>query len=206
MKVDAKTNEITVTPELIKALELKGCIITVDALNTQKKTTEAIIDAGADYILPVKENHKELLAEIKLTFNDAESKKYKGVDADNTQTTDIGHGRYEVREYFLLDAEDFPAQSDWPGLQTLGKVVRRRHTQRGSEYEEVYYILSTEMDAALFARGVRGHWGIENGLHWSLDVIFREDCSRYRENLSAIRKMVLGMLKQERVTKAGIKA
>lgn len=210
LAVDSKTNEIKVTPELIKILDLEGCIITADALNTQKNIATAVIEAKADYILPVKGNHKDLQEEIKLMFNDAESRDYQGVDADNQTTTDLDHGRFETREYFLLDAEDLSNSNDWTGIKSVGKVIRTRTTSEKTTKEEVYFITSLEMNISLFARGVRGHWGVENGLHWSLDVIFKEDANRYRErigaeNLGAIRKMALGMLKQDKNSKTGIK-
>lgn len=210
LAVDKKTNEIKVTPELIKMFELEGCIVTTDALNTQKKIASAVIEANADYILPVKENHKDLLEDIQVIFEDAEKNDYKGVDGEEKQTVDFNHGRSEVREYFLLDADELPNRSEWVNLQTIGKVIRTRTQGDKTTREVAYFISSLDMDISVFARGVRGHWGVENGLHWSLDVIFREDESRYRDragaaNLSAIRKMSLGMLKQDQSTKAGIR-
>lgn len=211
LAVDAKTNEIKVTPELISLLDLEGCIVTADALNTQKKIAQAIVDAQADYILPVKENHKELLEDIKLLFDEAEREAFRGFDAEQQKTVDTNHGRLEVREYFLLDAENLFASAAWAGMKTIGKVIRRRNQGDKATVEEAYFISSLEMNVALFAKGARGHWGVENGLHWSLDVIFREDESRYRAdegavNLSAIRKISLDLLKQDISTKAGIKA
>ena len=205
MEVDKKTNEITVIPKLIEILDLKGCIITADALNTQKTTASAVIRAEADYVLPVKGNHKDLLEDVKLFFDDAEKKGYKGFDADQFESKDDDHGRMEHRLYSVLDAEDLPAAQEWEGMKSLGRVIRRRTYGDRSTFETCYYIMSLEIDAKLFAHATRGHWGVENNLHWSLDVIFREDHSKYRDrvgaqNLSAIRKMGLGLLKKNEST------
>jgi len=210
LDVDTKTNEITVIPELIKILDLKDCIVTVDALNTQKTTATAVIDAEADYVLPVKGNHKDLLEDIELLFEEAEGNDYKGFDADQFETKDNGHGRVEHRLYSVLDAEDLPVARDWNGMKSVGKVVRRRTFGDRSTFEVCYFIMSLEIDASLFAHSVRGHWGVENKLHWSLDVVFREDHSKYRDrigaqNLSSVRKMALGLLKKDESTKKSLK-
>ncbi len=209
LEVDKKTNEITVIPELIKMLDLKGCIVTADALNTQKSTAEAVINAEADYVLPVKGNHKDLLEDIKLLFAEAEAKKYKGFDAEQFETKEKGHGRVEHRLYSVLDAEDLPVSLEWAGMKSVGKVIRRRTFEGKSTFETCYFIMSIEIKAQLFAHAVRGHWGVENNLHWSLDVIFREDHSKYRDrvggqNLSAVRKISLGFLQKDLSSKKSI--
>lgn len=200
MEVDKKSNEITAIPKLIEMLDLEECIITADAINTQKTTASAAIHAKADYVLPVKGNHKDLLEDVKLLFDDAEQKNYKGFDADQFETKDDDHGRVEHRLYSVLDAEDLPIAKEWEGMKSVGRVIRRRTFWDRSTFETCYYIMSLEINAKLFAHAVRGHWGVENNLHWSLDVIFREDNSKYRDrvgaqNLSAVRKMGLGLLK-----------
>ena len=210
LDVDTKTNEMTVIPELIKILDLDGCIITADALNTQKTTATAAINAGADYVLPVKGNHRDLLEDIELLFREAEGKDYRGFDADQFESKDKDHGRIEHRLYSVLDAEELPVAKDWPGMKSVGKVVRRRTCGDKSTLEVCYFITSLEIDAAIFAHAVRGHWGVENNLHWQLDVIFREDHSKYRDrigasNLSAVRKMALGLLKKETSAKKSLK-
>jgi predicted transposase YbfD/YdcC len=209
MEVDTKTNEITVIPKLIEMLDLEGCIITADALNTQKTTARAVIEAEADYVLPVKGNHKDLLEDIELFFDEAEKKGYRGFDADQFESKDHDHGRVEHRLYSVLDAEDLPVAKEWEGMNSIGRVIRRRTYGDRSTFETCYYIMSLEIDAELFAHAVRGHWGVENNLHWSLDVIFREDHSKYRDrigaqNLSAVRKMGLGLLKKDESTKKSL--
>jgi predicted transposase YbfD/YdcC len=210
LEVDKKTNEITVIPELIKILDLKGCIVTADALNTQKTTVEAVINAGADYVLPVKGNQKDLLEDITLLFEEAELKEYQGFDAEQFETKEKGHGRVEHRLYSVLDAEDLPVTKDWMGMKSVGKVTRRRTFEDRSTFETCYFLMSIELKAKLFAHAVRGHWGVENKLHWSLDVIFREDHSKYRDrvgaqNLSAVRKIALGFLQKDDFSKISIK-
>jgi predicted transposase YbfD/YdcC len=210
LDVESKTNEITVIPKLIEILDLEGCIVTVDALNTQKTTASAVVNAKADYVLPVKGNQKDLLEDIEFLFEDAESKDYKGFDADQFETEEEDHGRVEHRIYSVLDAEDLPLAKEWPNMKTVGRVIRRRTYQDRSTIEVCHFIMSIEIDAKLFAHAVRGHWGVENKLHWSLDVIFREDHSKYRDrvgaqNFSAIRKIALGLLKKEEKTKKSIR-
>lgn len=210
LDVDTKTNEITVIPKLIKLLDLEGCIITADALNTQKTTAIAAINSKADYVLPVKGNHKDLLNDIKLLFKDAEIKEYRGFDADQFESLDAGHGRIEDRFYSVLDAEDLPVAIEWLGMKSVGRVIRRVTYGDRCTFETCYFIMSIEIDAKLFAHAVRGHWGVENNLHWSLDVVFREDHSKYRDrvgaqNLSAVRKMALGLLKKEESSKKSLK-
>jgi len=209
MEVDTKTNEITMIPKLIAMLDLEGCIITADALNTQKTTASAAIHAKADYVLPVKGNHKELLEDVKLLFDDAEKKNYQGLDADQFESKDDDHGRVEHRLYSVIDAGDLPVAKDWEGMKSVGRVIRRRTYGNRSTFETCYYIMSLEIDAKLFAHAVRGHWGVENNLHWSLDVVFREDHNKYRDrigaqNLSAVRKMGLGLLKKNESTKKSL--
>ena len=208
--VDVKTNEITFIPKLIEMLDLEGCIITSDALNTQKTTATAAINSKADYVLPVKDNHKDLLEDIELLFRDAENQNYRGFDADQFKSEDNGHGRIEHRLYSMLDAEDLPVSKEWDGMKSVGKVIRRRSTDDKSTFEVCYFITSLEIDAKLFAHATRGHWGVENGLHWSLDVVFREDHNQYHDrigaqNLSAVRKMALGLLKKEDSVKKSLK-
>jgi predicted transposase YbfD/YdcC len=210
LSVDKKTNEITVIPKLIEILDLKGCIITTDALNTQKTTVEAIINAKADYVLPVKGNHKGMLKGVKLLFDEAEEKDYRGCYADQFETNEKDHGRVEHRMYSVLDAEDLPLAKEWLNLKSVGRVIRRRTYADRSTFETCYFITSLDIDAKLFAHAVRGHWGVENKLHWSLDIVFREDHSKYRDrvgaqNLSAVRKMALGLLKKNDSVKKSLK-
>jgi predicted transposase YbfD/YdcC len=208
MKVADKSNEITAMPKLMELLDLNGVIITADALNTQKSIVKKAIDLGADYILPVKANHPTLLDDIKLMFEDAHSNEFKGFDADDYETLEKSRGRVESRFYYSLDAEGLPNTNEWEGLTSLGMVVRERTVGDKTSTETEYYICSTEIDARLLEEVTRGHWGIENKLHWELDVTLREDSSRYRaqlgaRNLAAIRKITLGALSQDKTLKCG---
>jgi predicted transposase YbfD/YdcC len=207
--VDEKSNEITAIPILMEILDLKGCIITADALNTQKTVVKKAVEVGADYVLPVKENHSGLLENIKLFFDEAIEKDFRGIDADHFETLDKDHGRVEKRNYHVIDAEDLPDKKQWVGIKSLGMVIRERSIKDKTTKEIQYYINSIEIDAKLFERCVRGHWSIENGLHWCLDVMLREDQNRYRDrigaqNLGALRKIVLGVLSKDKSKKRSI--
>jgi predicted transposase YbfD/YdcC len=211
LPVDEKTNEIKIVPELIKLLDLKDCICTTDALNTQKEVAKGFIDAGADYVLPVKENHPGLLEDIKTFFDDAIKRDFKGFDGDSFETFEKEHGRLETRTYHIIDGENLPDKDEWVGVKSLGMVTRKREIKEKETLEVQYYINSIEIDAKLFERAARGHWGVENGLHWRLDVIFREDESRYRDeigaqNLSLIRKIALSAISRDKMIKGGIQA
>lgn len=210
MKVDDKSNEITSMPKLMELLHLTGTIITADALNTQKNIATKAISSGADYILPVKNNHPTLLKNIKLLFEDAQACDFKGINADHYETLEKSRGRVESRLYYSLDAEGLPNLDQWKGLTSLGMVTRERTKGAKTSTETEYYICSTQIDAQILAKVVRGHWGIENNLHWELDVTLGEDGSRYRErigaqNLAAVRKVTLGALSQEKTLKCGKK-
>lgn len=208
VSVDEKSNEITAIPQLIDALELKGTTITTDALNTQKGTATAIVNKKADYVLPVKANHKGLFEEIDLLFTEADSLGFCGLDAAQSESLEKSGGRIEARYYALLDAEDLPARHEWAACRSVGRVIRER-TKNGKTSREVcYYITSLTLEIAKFARAVREHWGVENGLHWSLDVIFDEDNHRYQDrigaaNLSILRKMALAVLTKDKTLKCG---
>ena len=207
-KVKDKSNEITAMPELMDFLDLKGTIITADALNTQKEIARKAIEKGADYFLPAKGNQPTILEEIELTFNDAQAKSFKGFDADNYETTEKAHGRIERRIYYSIEADELPSQKEWTGMKSIGMVIRERTEKEKTTKEVQYYISSCEIDAKVLAKATRGHWGVENNLHWTLDVIFREDKLRYRErtgaqNLSVIRKIILGALGRDKTLKCG---
>jgi predicted transposase YbfD/YdcC len=208
VSVDEKSNEITAFPELIESLELKGTVVTTDALNTQKKGAKAIVSKGADYVLPVKENHKDLYDDIKLLFEDADKKEFKGIDAADSHSLEKSAGRLEERYYELVEVEDLPAAKEWEGCLSFGRVTRRR-TKKGKTSEEVcFYITSLDLDIEKFARSVREHWGVENRLHLPLDVVFEEDKHRYQDkvgaaNLSLLRKVALGVLTKDSSLKCG---
>jgi len=208
VSVDEKSNEITSFPELINSLELKGSIVTADALHTQKKSTEAIVSRKADYILPVKENHKDLLQDIQLLFKEADEKQFRGIDSAQSHTVEKSGGRVEERYYELLDMVDLAAQEEWAGSRSVGRVTRKRTKGGQTSVEVCFYITSLGLEIESFSKGVRGHWDVENGLHQSLDVIFNEDKHRYQDkvgaaNLSLLRKVALKILTNDSSLKCG---
>jgi len=177
-------------------------------MNTQKKTAAKAIELGADYVLPVKENQAGLLEEVELLFKEAQDRKFQGIDADDFQTAEKGHGRVEVRTYISMDASELPSTEEWLGLKSVGKITRERTLKGKTSTETQYYISSCEIDAKLLEKVTRGHWGIENSLHLVLDVTFREDHSRYRDrigtqNLATIRKLAHTALAKEHTLKCG---
>lgn len=208
VSVDEKSNEITAFPKLIEKLELQGTIVTTDALNTQKKAATAIIQKKADYALPVKENHKDLYEDIELLFKDADKKGFRGVDAAESHSQEKSAGRLEERSYQLLDIEELASAKEWTGCSSVGRVIRNRTKKGRASTETCYYITSLELDVDRFSRSVRNHWGVENGLHLSLDVVFEEDKHRFQDkigaaNLSLLRKVALSILTKDTTLKCG---
>jgi predicted transposase YbfD/YdcC len=208
VSVDEKSNEITAMPKLIETLELRGTVVTADALNTQKSIAMAIINKGADYVLPVKGNHKDLLDDIEELFRDADRAEFRGLDSVQSGSIEKSGGRVEERSYDLLDAEDLPGREEWIGCKCVGRVTRKRTKDGKTSIEVCYYITSLDLNIDRFSKAVRGHWGVENGLHWSLDVIFDEDKHRYQDrigtaNLSLLRKIALAILSKDSSLKCG---
>lgn len=205
VSVDEKSNEITAFPKLIEQLELKGTTVTTDALNTQKKSAAAIINQKADYALPVKGNHKGLYKDIKLLFEDADRK--SSIDVTEIHHQEKSAGRMEERRYQLLDIKGLGSVKEWAGCLRAGRVSRKR-TKKGKTSLEICYYITSLLDIDKFAKSVRKHWGIENGLHLSLDVIFEEDKHRYQDkigaaNLSLLRKVALAVLAKDTSLKCG---
>lgn len=206
--VDEKSNEITAFPILISQLELKGAVVTADAMHTQKESVKTVVDKKADYAFPVKENHPGLLEDIKLLFTEADALEFNGIDAAHTETLEKIGGRIESRRYELLSAEGLVGISEWAGCRCVGRVTRKRTKSEKTSEEVVYYITSLDFDVEQFAKSTRGHWGVENGLHWALDVVFGEDGHRYQArvgaaNLSLMRKMALAVLTRDATVKKG---
>ena len=222
IKVDDKSNEITAVPELLRALELAGCIVTVDALNCQKNIAKEIKEADADYVLALKGNHGTAHEEIKTCLDAAlaetlasklpGAKLSAGAESLATfETLDKGHGRVETRRYYQSATLDwFADRSAWEGLQTVGMVEAQREIRGKLSVERRYYLSSLPLDVTTFARAVREHWGVENQLHWVLDVQMNEDQCRARtghaaENLGLLRRMVLNQLRRDTRCQTGIK-
>jgi predicted transposase YbfD/YdcC len=197
-----KSNEITAIPELLRLVDIKGSIITIDAMGTQKAIAEQIIDQGADYVLALKGN-QETLHQAVIDYIDKQSTNdFANVAARRLQTTEKGHGREEVRSYIQMPVPPDLADLElWKGLQTIGVVVFACTRDGQETIETRYYISSLAMGVKRFAHAVRGHWGIENSCHWSLDFTFREDESRIREknlreNFAWLNRFLLSLLKQ----------
>jgi predicted transposase YbfD/YdcC len=222
LKVADKSNEITAVPELLRALELSGCIVTMDAMGCQKKIAREIVEADADYVLALKGNQETVHEEVK-TFLDETLAEKQGSRLPGArlsaaaaalatwETVEKDHGRLEIRRYYQsAHLEWFADLEKWEGLRSVGMVEAIRETGGKKTVERRYYLSSLPLDAPLFARAVRGHWGVENKLHWVLDVHFHEDQSRARagcaaENLATLRRLALNMLKKETTKKRGIK-
>jgi predicted transposase YbfD/YdcC len=200
---EAKSNEITAIPQLLAFLHLKGCIVTIDAMGCQTKIAEQIVAQGGDYVLALKGNQGTLATEVEEAFISADAKDYAGMDAQFLETVERGHGRVETRRYRTLgDLAEVPRSALWQGMNMIGMVESERTVDGKTSVETRYHIGSIGTDVACFARAVRAHWGIENTLHWSLDMTFREDECRVRqpaarENLAVLRHIALSRLKQD---------
>lgn len=201
---EEKSNEITAIPKLLDLLEIKGCIVTIDAMGCQTAIAEKIVAAGADYVLAVKDNQAQLHEAIRDYFDTALAADFRDVPFDYAEHTDAGHGRCEVRRHWLVDnLSTLPEPEKWAKLQGIGMVESERHQGEHVSRERRYYIVTFADDAEVFAHAVRAHWGVENRLHWSLDVTFGEDDSRIRRenapaNFNTLRQFGLNLLKRYR--------
>ena len=211
IKTPDKSNEIKGIPSLLKSLHIAGCIITIDAMGTQKGIANLIVLKGAHYVLALKKNHKRFFNRVKNLFIKSEQLKYNAMVYRDNLTHDYDHSRYEVREYTVLPQMYLPFEKEiWNGLQTFIQVKSIRHI--GDEIQENtrYYISSLPLkDHLLIAKSIRKHWCIENGLHWKLDVAMQEDACRIynpnaAENFSTLRKLVLQILQKEKSVSRGI--
>ena len=212
MKVDEKSNEITAIPALLELLDLSGCIITIDAMGTQKEIAQKIIDAQADYVLTLKGNHPTLYQQVSTWFAQAKTEELAGVDYNYDERVEAGHHRLETRRIWCVPVAQMGGlyqQDQWAGLQTLVMVERTRRLWNETTHQVQFYLSSLEADAVKIGRAIRQHWGIENQLHWTLDVTFGEDSSRVRqghgpENLGLLRRLALNALNQEQSFKGSI--
>jgi predicted transposase YbfD/YdcC len=206
-KTDEKSNEITAIPELIKQFELKNTIVSIDAMGCQKSIAKLIIEKKGHYVLSLKGNHSNLHDQIKLFFEDTPNGQ---ADLDTFESTDGDHGRIEIRRYWACsDIGWLQGKEQWAGLKTITRVQRERQIDNKTSTETSYYISSLDKDAQTIARAIRGHWQIENSLHWVLDVTFDEDRCRVRkdnapENMAILRHIVINMIKQEKSFKGSI--
>jgi len=214
-KVSDKSNEITAIPELLKMLEISGCIITIDAIGTQTKIARLIVEAEADYILAVKENQGKLYQDITALFDYDRRCNFQQAPYEYAKTVGKDHGRIEVRQCWCTSDPEYlnsiRNQHHWKGLNSIVMIESERIIGDKSSTEIRYFISSLTSDANRHLQAIRSHWEIENSLHWTLDIAFAEDQSRVRkdhapENLAVIRHMALNLLKQEKTAKGGIKA
>ena len=209
--VDAKSNEITAIPKLLEMLELSGALVTIDAMGCQTEIAHTIVDAGADYVLAVKQNQPTLHNGIAEFFDDQLEDDFSKVNVSRHETNERGHGRQETRHYFVCPVpDDLPDGERWRKLKAIGVAIS--DTMRGDKScsHVRYYILSRKLSGRKFAAAVRGHWSIENRLHWQLDVTFQEDQSRVRRgnadaNFSLLRRATISLLKNNQTEKVGVK-
>jgi len=210
---DAKSNEITAIPKLLELLDIKGAIVTIDAMGCQKAIAKQVVEADADYVLAVKENQPTLHRKVKALMDEAMLENFADMAHDRFEEIDGDHGRIEKRRLWCTSEVHWVAETkDWTGLRSFAVVESTRMIGTKTTTERRYYISSLSgTDAAEMARAVRGHWRIENQLHWSLDMAFREDECRIRrgrgaENFSRLRRIALNLLKKEKTLRIGIKA
>jgi predicted transposase YbfD/YdcC len=217
-KVNEKSNEITAVPELLEALMLKGCIVTLDALNGQTKISETIVKQEADYLLALKANHELLQDDVILLFEtlaeDLQEQTHYAYPYDHAKSVDKDHGRIapkgHPRQAWTINDADLIARlrtaADWPRLTTLVKVQAGRSLGDENSVQTRYYILSADATAEQFLTWTRTHWSIANSLHWVLEISFHEDECRLRKdygavNFATLRPIALNLLKQERTRK-----
>ncbi len=211
MVTDAKSNEITAIPQLLELIEISGALVTIDAMGCQTEIAQQIVAHDADDCLAVKGNQPTLHQGLMDFFEEHLDDDFARTKVRRHETQERAHGRDEQRTYFLCPVpDDLPDRRRWAGLKAIGVAINM--TRRGDKecFEVRYYILSRYVAAARFAEAVRGHWAIENRLHWQLDVTFQEDQSRLRKdhadaNFSSLRRTALSLLKNETSLKVGIK-
>jgi predicted transposase YbfD/YdcC len=199
--VDDKSNEITAIPELLDLLDIKGAIVTIDAMGCQKTIARKITEQGGDYILTVKDNQEHLLTDIQQSISEASEQNFAGVEHDSYETRDQGHGREEYRSYLVLhQTSGLRNAAAWAKVTTIGMCYSERTVNGVTSEETRYFIGSRKAKARTYAKALRNHWGIENSLHWQLDVTFDEDDNRVArrngaENLALLRRLTLSLLK-----------
>ena len=205
---EAKSNEITAIPELLKLLELKGCIVTIDAMGCQTAIAAQIVAQGGDYVLAVKDNQPQLHAAIRDYFDTARAGDFRDIPLSYFEETDAGHGRCEVRRCWLIkDLGTLPDPQQWQGLRSIALIEAERHRGEVITRECRHYITTLTGEARQLAHAARAHWGVENSLHWVLDVTFREDDSRIRRdhapaNFNTLRQFALNLIKRQPTPKS----
>lgn len=214
-RVSETSNEITALPDLLRVLALQGCLVTIDAIGCQKEIAQQILDQGGDYVLALKENQPKLLEEVATTFTQAQANVFVDLLIDRERNVDKGHGRLEIRRHTVIADPGILAwlhdEYGWPGLGAIGMVEAERRIGAERSRETRYYLLNRALSAKRFGEVVRGHWGIENKVHWTLDVTFGEDRSRIRagyaaENVVVLRHLALNLLRRQQTRRLSIKA
>ena len=215
LATEEKSNEITAIPELLRMFDLSGCIVTIDAMGTQKKIVKQIVEQKGDYALALKKNQGTLYTRVQEAFETAKKDDFSHVKHEKSRVEETGHGRQEIRAYWIIDDESvisaLDPNGDWETLRSIGMVESTRVIGDKVTKQVKYYILSIEGMVELFSHAVRAHWGIENTVHWILDVAFREDLSRIREghsahNFAILRHIALNLLQKEKTAKVGVHA
>ncbi len=212
VKTEAKSNEIIAIPELLRLLDLKGSVVTIDAMGCQKEIAKQNVEQEADYVFSLKGNQGNLHKEVRLLFEDAKKDGFEDLAHDYFTTVDGEHGRIKTRRYTTVgDVDWFEDKDKLAKLTSFGMIESEREVDSHITLETRYFIFSLPSDAKRFAEAARGHWAVENSLRWCLDIAFREDDSRARsghaqENLATIRRLALNLIKQDSRRKIGIKA
>jgi len=212
LATEEKSNEITAVPKLLELLDLRGAIVTVDAMNCQKATAQAIVDGGGDYVMQVKANQQTLHDQLIIDLDEAVLLNFGGMAHDHVRTVEKDHGRIETRRLWCTSDVDWvPGKEQWANLKSVAVVESKREVFGGkTSIERRYYISSLPGDdAEQMLTATRGHWGVENKVHWSLDMSFREDECRIRtghaaENFSRLRRLSINLLKAETTAKVGL--
>lgn len=200
LATDEKSNEITAVPELIDMLDISGCIVTTDAMSCQKDIVKKIVEKQGDYVLALKDNHSRFHREVTEYFEAAVHDKRNYPEVKTIQTKETGHGRIETRTYYLTtDTDWYEDKGEWTKLMAFGMVCSRVEKD-GTISEDTRHFITSIEDISIFSEAVRKHWGIENSLHWCLDMTFHEDYSRIRkdhsaENMAVVRHISLNILK-----------
>lgn len=200
---EEKSNEITAIPELLKTIDVRGATVTIDAMGCQKKIAEAIVDAGADYALALRDNHPVLRQEVEAAFLHPQAVSVAKNKLNVCRVENKGHGRQEARTVTVIsDVNCITSADDWKKLRSIVKVERQRTVGEKTSTETAYYLSSLKLGASTMGERIRAHWSIENTLHWSLDVVFAEDQSRIRSrngaaNMTQVRRLALSLLKLE---------
>jgi len=214
VQTDEKSNEITAIPKLLSVLDVKNCIVTIDAMGCQKKITHKITDGGGDYVISLKGNQGNLCKQVENIFNEFDISDIQKNGVDYYETAEKSRNRFERRRHWVIDVTDMAEMEidadGWSNLHTIGMVESQRTIGDKTSIEYRYYIGSIENDAKLFAHAVRAHWGVENSMNWQLDMSFREDESRMRkghsqENFAVMRHIALNLIKNDKTTKLGVK-